>query len=296
MKPAIKSHAPRTNAFTLIEILVVISIIALLVAILLPGLKRAREQSQTVVCRSNMKQIVNATLLYTQDYGDQVMPVNLDLAQDINGSVGAAWARVVDPSNNQIRPGLIFDYIDTVDEVFECPSNRREKLNEDQGENMFGGNTPLDFDYTMAANMQGARTDRVRRIGYVTSPERWPAGTIPPATLPISAMPNVPHVKQLSGTPVFMEENTIFFNQDVPDGLWSNADQIETRHNGSANVAYLEGHVEPITPLMGPINQAQEPEDLDANDFYVRKDNVWVRIEYRVGTLRPYGWINKPEP
>ena len=47
---------PRQNsAFTLIELLVVIAIIALLLAILMPSLSRARKQSRTVACMSNLK-------------------------------------------------------------------------------------------------------------------------------------------------------------------------------------------------------------------------------------------------
>ena len=56
-----------TRAFTLIELMVVISIIALLMSILLPALSQAREASKTVQCLSNMRQIGIAVSAYATD-------------------------------------------------------------------------------------------------------------------------------------------------------------------------------------------------------------------------------------
>lgn len=58
---------PRRAAFTLIEILVVIAIIALLAAILFPVFSRAREKARSATCMSNERQIAMALLQYGQD-------------------------------------------------------------------------------------------------------------------------------------------------------------------------------------------------------------------------------------
>ncbi len=59
------------RGFTLIELLVVISIIAVLMAILMPALKRAKEQAQATVCQANLKGYGLALTMYAQDNEDR---------------------------------------------------------------------------------------------------------------------------------------------------------------------------------------------------------------------------------
>src|SRR5438132_10932901 len=100
----------KRRGFTLIELLVVIAIIAILAAILFPVFAQARDRARMTTCISNMRQLGNAFMMYTQDYDETFPYIRFHGNGATKGLSTITW-------KNAIRP-----YVKSLD-VFACPSN-----------------------------------------------------------------------------------------------------------------------------------------------------------------------------
>ena len=122
----------RPQAFSLVELLVVIGIIAILAALLLPVLNRAKSQSAKAVDNSNLREVLTAIHIYTGDYHDLLTWPNWDYGSAMpDGSARPGWLYAPNLSDNGTnafiaQAGLLWDILHG-GKIFLCPADRPDQ-------------------------------------------------------------------------------------------------------------------------------------------------------------------------
>ena len=278
----------KAKGFTLIELLVVIAIIAVLMAILMPSLNRAREQGKRAGCLNNLKQLGLAWIAYAGDNDDRIMNGEAEFNTGAYGQTtttlpsrhkGEKWWVGTDCHSgymtggkltqeqqwNAIRTGAMFPFVPEL-KVYRCPTGVRGEMRT----------------YTITDAMNGLYREGTHngevgiRVGRTVL---WVKKTTE-VTQPGPAYRLV-FVDEGRVTP---DSYATWYNQ----GRWW--DPPHTRHGDGTNVSYVDGHSDywkwgsletaAVGKEANPMHQYTPKTEEAMEDLHEFQKGVWGRLGY----------------
>lgn len=249
-RPAAKLSA---SGFTLIELLVVIAIIAILAAMLLPALSRAKMKAQQIACVSNQKQLSYAWILYADDYSDKLVvnANNVAIGQGVVGWVDNVlmWDQGPPPVNypqnydlSYLANALLGPYCGKAVAIYKCPGDLSQ-----------GFQGPRNRSISMNSQMGGGVVATISGGGQATVVNQYGAGQNWKIYNKQSDINNPSPVNAW----VFIDEHPDSINDglfrvnlqsvsaDYTGGTYVWNDYPANNHGGSGVLAYADGHVAP---------------------------------------------------
>ncbi|HEV8377662.1 MAG TPA: prepilin-type N-terminal cleavage/methylation domain-containing protein [Tepidisphaeraceae bacterium] len=205
-----KSLRRGPGGFTLIELLVVVAIIAILIAILLPTLRKAKESANSVVCQSNLKQLGFGFLIFAQDHRNALPGGKFDRGDPIE------WHRdwLFNGGNPTTAPksGTVFQYVKNV-KLYRCPTLLETYYGRGAESNGY-------FDYAVFNALPGAKIQNIRNHRFV-----YPTG---------GKVEFIP-------VPMIVQEDPRWINQGSIEGGHSLPDTLAHVHNKGSYYVSTDG-------------------------------------------------------
>jgi len=206
----------RTTGYTLIELLVTISIIAVLSSLLLSATSKAKQRTSAARCVSNLRQLQLGWTMYA-DENDGHLPINTAVWNRVWRSESNSWtgfsSAVLDETPEQIMKGSLWPYMQAA-QVFVCPSDH----------SLTRTRKPRVRSYSLNGNLAG-RTNEVQNVAF--------------------RMDQIPEPARLLSF-ICEHEDSIddghFLVWPYPDDRWVN--MPSGRHANAGVLSFCDGHLE----------------------------------------------------
>ena len=221
------SYKKLNKGFTLRELLVVIAIIALLLAILMPALSRAKEQAQATRCLANLKQIGVAMHLYANDYDYKVPRAELRPGVAVYTGIDMRWPVLFMPYVGGIS-NKVENYYEL--QIFDCPSYPYKEQTVDYCTNAF--------------DLKGSMTEY---FGF-SKLDDFPRHATTIFMADYEYIPEAGHIKIIlkDDSPdemkVKMQSLDVWNASHLPSGSDGSRRMANNRHNKRVNCLFIDGH------------------------------------------------------
>ncbi|MCC6143643.1 MAG: prepilin-type N-terminal cleavage/methylation domain-containing protein [Candidatus Hydrogenedentes bacterium] len=239
----------RRRGFTLIELLVVIGIIAILTAILLPALGRARSQARSTQCVNNLRQLYLANTMYAAEHDGRYVPAAPDMydfmlanapPDHFGGRVRWHGVRATPNPDTPFDPnqGPLSDYLPD-GRVKECPEffeYRKDALNAFEAG---GGGYGYNMAYIGSTLFRSDNLMEAARSGVIDVSIKHPARTLMFAD---AAIPQDGYIVEYSFIEPPRPVSSAYPHGEPGEDNFASP-TIHFRHFGRANVVWADGHI-----------------------------------------------------